>query len=213
MTQVRRVVSTVRSPQKVEDRRQQLVAAAIKVFLKKGFHETTVRDIGAAAGLTQGTIYNYVRSKDDILYLVCDEVVTAYQQAVREALENVVNSSARLDATIRAIIEAMYEHQDSILLIYHESHALDRRALHAILARVAAFNSFVGDVLTEAIGNTALAVKNRTLAVNIMTFLPTVVALRRWDLNGKVSFEEIRDELTSFIVRGLGAHVEECDRR
>lgn len=201
----RRVVSTIKNPHKVENRRQQLIAAAIKVFLKKGFHATTVREIGAAAGLTQGTIYNYVRSKDDILYLVCDEVVTAYQTAIRRALEGLPDSSARLEATIRAIVQAMYEHQDSILLIYRESHALDRRALHAILARVAGFNGFVDEVLLQAIETNGIAVDNRPLAVNILTFLPTIVALRRWDLKGKASYDEILDGLTEFLLRGLGA--------
>jgi AcrR family transcriptional regulator len=206
MAQARRVLSTVKNPQKVEDRRQQLIAAAIKVFLKKGFHDTTVRDIGAAAGLTQGTIYNYVRSKDDILYLVCDQVVSAYQTAVRDALERVTESSARLEATIRAIIAVMHEHQDEILLIYHESHALDRRALKAILSRVAAFNDFIGDVLTDATADRPLAIGNRALAINIMTFLPTIVALRRWDLKGKATYEELLEGVTSFLMRGLGAN-------
>jgi AcrR family transcriptional regulator len=42
------------------------------VFSEKGFHESTVRDIGRAARLTEGAIYNYVRGKEDILFLVCD---------------------------------------------------------------------------------------------------------------------------------------------
>src|SRR5712672_2474894 len=84
-----RVHASVKSERKVQDRRAALVGAATKIFMKKGFHAATVREIGDAAGLTQGTIYNYVRSKDDILYLVCDEAITAYQDAVREALKGV----------------------------------------------------------------------------------------------------------------------------
>lgn len=203
-TSRRRVVSSIKNPRKVEERRHRLVSAAIKIFLKKGFHAATVREVGAAAGLTQGTIYNYVRSKDDILYLVCDEVVSAYQKAIQRALENVPDSSARLEATIRAIVQAMYEHQDSILLIYRESHALDRRALRAILARVGVFHSFVDEVVREAMDTSGMQLRNRPLAVNIVTFLPTIVALRRWDLKGKVSYDEILHGLTEFLLRGLG---------
>jgi hypothetical protein len=43
-------------------------------------------DIGRAARLTQGTIYNYVRSTEDILFLVCNRLVTEYQDSVRRAL-------------------------------------------------------------------------------------------------------------------------------
>jgi AcrR family transcriptional regulator len=77
------VAANIKDRELVRDRRRQLVEAALAVFLRKGYHDTTVREIGREAGLTQGTIYNYVRSKGDILYLVCDEVVRAYQDATR----------------------------------------------------------------------------------------------------------------------------------
>jgi AcrR family transcriptional regulator len=102
---MRRVVSNIKNARKIEDRRDLLVAAAIKVFLKKGFHAATVREIGSAAGMTQGTIYNYVRSKDDILFLVCDKVVTAYQAAIREVVDRLDDSSVLLESTIRAIVQ------------------------------------------------------------------------------------------------------------
>ena len=99
----------------------------------------------------------------------------------------------------------MYDHQDSILLIYREGHALDRRALRAILARVGAFHDFVDNVLRDAIKSNGIKVENRWLAVNIITFLPTIVALRQWNLRRKVSHEAILQGLTAFLLRGLGA--------
>jgi AcrR family transcriptional regulator len=139
MTHARRVLTTVKNEQKVRDRRELLIAAAIKVFLRKGFESTTVREIGAAAGLTQGTIYNYVRSKDDILYLVCDQAITEYENAVRQALA-ANPASSRVEATIRAIVEAVYAHQDEILVLHHVSASLDRKSLKTILARIDRFN-------------------------------------------------------------------------
>ncbi len=85
------VAANIKDRQLVRDRRRQLVEAALAVFLRKGYHDTTVREIGREAGFTQGTIYNYVRSKGDILYLVCDEVVRAYQDAVARAVEGVTD--------------------------------------------------------------------------------------------------------------------------
>ncbi len=201
MSRTRRIVSMIKNPQKIQDRRELLVAAATKVFLRQGFHTATIREIGAAAGLTQGTIYNYVRSKGDILYLVCDQAITAYQDAVRRALEG-VSGPARLEATIRAIVEAVYAHQDQIVVMHHVTHALDRRSLKAILARINVFNEFVGEILSQCGGDVVSI--NRRLAVNVITFLPSIAALRRWDLRGHVSFEELSDGLTTFIVRGLG---------
>jgi AcrR family transcriptional regulator len=203
MSRTRHVVSIIKNPRKIQDRRELLVAAATKVFLRQGFHTATVREIGAAAGLTQGTIYNYVRSKGDILYLVCDQAITAYQDAVRRALTG-ISGPARLEATIRAIVEAVYAHQDQILVMHHVTQALDRRSLKAILARIQSFNEFVGEILSQCGGDEQETSMNRRLAVNVITFLPSIAALRRWDLRHRVSFEELSDGLTTFMVRGLG---------
>ena len=200
----RRVQSTIKNPERVWDRRAQLVAASIRVFREKGFHATTVREIGAAAGLTQGTIYNYVRSKDDILYLVCDSVITAYQDSVRAAIDSIEGHPHRMEAALHALIGVMYEHQDDILLLYHESHALDRRSLHAILARVAEFHSFIEETLCEGLVETDPALSNRALVTNIVTYLPTIVAQRRWLLGRTVPKQQVIDGLVTFIMRGLG---------
>ncbi len=50
----RTIETATKNTDLVRDRREQIVMAAIRVFAAKGFHETTVRDIGREAQLTQG---------------------------------------------------------------------------------------------------------------------------------------------------------------
>lgn len=50
-----------------EARRAQILEAAIQVFAEKGFHRATVRDVARTAGVADGTIYNYFKSKSDLL--------------------------------------------------------------------------------------------------------------------------------------------------
>jgi AcrR family transcriptional regulator len=121
-TASRKVKSSIKDVPLIEERREQLVSAAVRVFKQKGFHAATIRDIGRAAGMTQGTIYNYVRSKDDILYLVCDRLVSQYQDETQRALEATQNSAQRIALITRAVAEVTYEHQDEILLIYQNTH-------------------------------------------------------------------------------------------
>lgn len=55
-------------------RRNQILGAATKVFSKKGFHPTTVKDIAQEAGIADGTIYNYFRNKTALLIGVFDRM-------------------------------------------------------------------------------------------------------------------------------------------
>lgn len=53
--------------QLVQARRAQIIDAAARVFAEKGFHRATTREIASAAGVSEGTIYNYFDSKADLL--------------------------------------------------------------------------------------------------------------------------------------------------
>jgi AcrR family transcriptional regulator len=56
-----------RTPKVVEDRREQILEAALSVFADKGFDRATNKDIAVAAGITPGLIYHYFKSKQDLL--------------------------------------------------------------------------------------------------------------------------------------------------
>jgi AcrR family transcriptional regulator len=200
----RRVKTATKDAALIRDRREQLIRAAIKVFGEKGFHRTTVRDIGRAARLTQGTIYNYVRSKEDILFLVCDRVVTEYQHSVRRALSGNGGATERLAEALRGIVRVMIERQTTILLLYHESHNLDRRSLRVILARVDEFIASFERLLAEADREHPMPSRDFRLAANIVTYLPTIVALRRWALPHRIPREKLINEVVDFMLRGLG---------
>ena len=57
----------------LETRRLQIIEAAVSCFSRKGFHQTTMQDICKTAGLSPGAVYNYFRSKEDIV-ATCAEI-------------------------------------------------------------------------------------------------------------------------------------------
>jgi len=66
---------------RMEERRGQILRAALSVFSHKGFHGATIREIASAAGLAEGTIYLYFTSKQEVLRgvfaLIADEASAA----------------------------------------------------------------------------------------------------------------------------------------
>lgn len=61
-----------RTPKVVEDRREQIIDAAMRVFAQKGFARATNKDIAKEAGITAGLIYHYFASKEDLLTTVVE---------------------------------------------------------------------------------------------------------------------------------------------
>ncbi len=202
--QSRRIKTATKNPDRVRERRESLINAAIAVFIEKGFHNATVRDIGRAANMTQGTIYNYVSSKDDILYMVCDRIVAEYNEQTRRALDTSHDSVGRVRSAVRAISQVMYRHRREILLIYQDSHLLDKRSRRVILARVEEFIGMFERIITDAARELSVPLPYPHLSANMLTFLPVMIALRGWSLKNDVPPGEVIEEITAFIVRGLG---------
>lgn len=66
-----------RTPKVVEDRRQQIIDTALRLFAQKGFARTTNKDIADAAGITPGLIYHYFASKEALLKAIIDQLSPA----------------------------------------------------------------------------------------------------------------------------------------
>ena len=64
--------SAGRRERRAAARKTQIIDAAARLFSEKGFHRTTTRDIAEAADVSEGTLYNYFESKDDLLLDIMD---------------------------------------------------------------------------------------------------------------------------------------------
>lgn len=62
----------------VADKREAILRAAIKVFAGKGYFNSKVADIAGAAGIADGTVYLYFKSKDDILHQIFDRAMAVF---------------------------------------------------------------------------------------------------------------------------------------
>jgi AcrR family transcriptional regulator len=76
----------IRSERKAE-RRAQIVAAARTCFARSGFHNTTLKDVFAEAGLSAGCVYNYFQSKDELMLVVAEERHEEERRLIAEASE------------------------------------------------------------------------------------------------------------------------------
>src|SRR5690625_5003445 len=62
------VLSSVKDSKLIKKRRNQMMQGAITLFKEKGFHRTTTREIAKESGFSIGTLYEYIRTKEDVLY-------------------------------------------------------------------------------------------------------------------------------------------------
>ncbi len=87
------------------DKKEKILYAAVRVFAKNGFYNSTVSQIAREAGVADGTIYIYFKSKDDILIQVFEEAMSVILSTLQEKMKDVDNPVDKL----RIYIENHFE--------------------------------------------------------------------------------------------------------
>lgn len=199
----RSIATLVRDRGLVEQRHEQIFRAASRIFISRGYHEATVREIAEAAGLSLGSLYSYIRTKEDILYLVFDRLTTALRDNIDRAIEGLDDPAAKIRAALEADVATTERYQDEILLMYQETKSLGRKSLHAVLSREADYVRTFETILRD--GDRRGVMKcDPELAADIIAFLCSIVALRRWNLRRRFSGSTVHEGLIQFVLRGLG---------
>src|SRR5512138_1141609 len=103
------VKSRVADEALVQKRRAQIVAAAVELFSRQGYYNTTILDVARKAGVSAGLIYQYVSDKDDVLLLALMSVLDLYRQEIPRALEGISDPLGRCFEAIRAYCHVVDE--------------------------------------------------------------------------------------------------------
>src|SRR3954470_9591304 len=100
------------TPPVAEGKRDRILEAAIKVFAAEGFYNAKVSQIAQAAGVADGTIYLYFKSKDDLLIQLFEDRMERVNATLREALASEESSAARLKRVVRLHLELVEANRD-----------------------------------------------------------------------------------------------------
>lgn len=80
----------------IADKREAILRAAIKVFAGRGYFNSKVADIAAEAGIADGTVYLYFKSKDEILHSIFDRAMEEFIAEGKRELAKIPEPVARL---------------------------------------------------------------------------------------------------------------------
>ena len=116
------------------NRREELLRTAARLFVEKGFHATTTRDIADAVGMRSGSPFYHFRSKQDLLKAVMIEGLESGNVRTLAAIEGVDEPAQRLRTLIRTHLGNLLEGDRHAPMLLSESRALDASARAEIAA-------------------------------------------------------------------------------
>jgi AcrR family transcriptional regulator len=206
MKSKKQVESNVRDLDLITRRRQQIIDGSIKVFTSKGFHKATVKEIAEASKLTMGTMYNYVRSKEDILYIVYDYMNSILMEGLKKAIDNVDDPKEELRAALKQNMDTIDKYQDIILFLYNESSAYDRKSLHTVLSQESQYVELFEEFLRKSFEGKKINESRLKVAADILAYVPVILALRRWSLKRRCAdMEMVKESILDLMERSIEA--------
>lgn len=116
------------------NRRDELLRAAARLFVEKGFEATTTRDIATAVGMRSGSPFYHFRSKQELLKAVMIEGLEAGYRRLQDASAGIEDPVLRLHALVRAHLGSLLEGNCQAPMLLNESRSLDTSARAEIAA-------------------------------------------------------------------------------
>lgn len=200
------IPTQIKNADLVDKRRIQIVDAAVELFIANGFHKTTTREIARHSGISIGLLYEYVNSKEDILFLVCDAIHNEVENGVTEALGRYAGGKDSLAAMIREYFMICDRMSDHILLIYQETRSLPSHWRSKVLEKEIKITEIFVDALIDLARNGGIPDMDRrsmTLMAHNIVVLGHMWTFRRWEIQKEFGIEEYIRRQTDFVIGAI----------
>jgi len=106
--------------QKKEAKRQNILEAAIRVFARHGFHNTSVSQVAREAGVADGTIYLYFANKNELLISIFEDAMSFFIDQATEALHNLETAPQKLRTLAHLHLKNLGENEDIATILQVE---------------------------------------------------------------------------------------------
>ncbi|WP_292442582.1 TetR/AcrR family transcriptional regulator [Mesorhizobium sp.] len=184
------VPATIKNPERLMRRRAELIEVATRLFLENGFHNTSIREIVRACSFNLASLYMYVSSKEDILFLVAQDLMSN----IAEELANTKLSSSSprksLELGFSSYCYIVDKWRRQIRLLYREVGRLPPEMRSRVLGTVADVVSFFETIVEDGIKQQVFRkVPARVTALQIM-FNAHAIALHTREIKEVVALDD-----------------------
>ncbi|MGI8895105.1 MAG: TetR/AcrR family transcriptional regulator [Casimicrobiaceae bacterium] len=185
-----------------EQRRRQIFEAASEVFGRKGYASASVRDIADAAGMPVPTMYQYCRSKEDILSMVFDTYMRELGGSVQAAGSVQGTPAKRMKNAVSASLSMHDKYRHQIKLMFQETGSLGPQNRARVLQTTRSANEIWAELIREGNKTGDFNVGSPALVANFIPIVAASWVLRRWNMDG-ATLAEMHDALEQFVMHGL----------
>jgi TetR/AcrR family transcriptional regulator, cholesterol catabolism regulator len=183
--------------------RADIVTAAGRMFADKGYHGTSMRDLGREIGLLGSSLYSHIESKEDLLVEVVDEGARLFLDSADNAMRIEGGASDRLEALVAGHVDVVLDHLDVVRTYLNEARMLDESHRGRVLSARDEYEGHFRAVIQQGIDEGVFFEKTDPKIASIFA-LSTLNAIERWySPKGDLNRDELVDSVFDWLRRAL----------
>jgi AcrR family transcriptional regulator len=184
--------------------RADVIEAAGRLFAARGYHGTSMRQLGRELGMLGSSLYSHVDGKQDLLVAVVERGAGLFQASADAALRTDGTAADRLRALVEGHIDVVLDHIAEVRTFLNEADALDEEHRLVVIGARDRYEAAFRSVIAAGGDDGSLRARDPVIAA-ILT-LSILNAVERWYReDGRLDRRELVDAVFRFAMEGIGA--------
>jgi AcrR family transcriptional regulator len=195
----------MKTTRKKASKKEFILKKAAQMFRDKGFAATSMRDLAETVGIEAASLYNHIRSKNEILETICFDVANRFNLHMDEIEANNQPAIIKIDTLLRFHIRQMIDNIEEVIVSDREWKHLDEPYLSNFHNQRRTYRKRFAAIIEEGIKNGEIKKIDAPTVVLIM--LHAVNGIESWHRsNARISADELEDNMVMIMIEGLRKH-------
>lgn len=191
-----------KAARKKASKKELILRRAAAMFREKGFAATSMRDLAEMVGIEAASLYNHIRSKNEILEAICFDVANIFFTNMETIESSGKNSIGKIEDLLRFHIRQMVENYEEVYVSDREWKHLEEPYLSNFQSQRRNYRKKFAAIINEGIEKNEIRKIDAPTAVLII--LHAISGIESWHRSkAKISAEELEDNMLKIMIDGL----------
>lgn len=192
--------------------KDRILAAAVDMFARKGYHGAAVEDIVLASGTSKGAFYHYFPSKQAIFLALMDDLAEVVERGVEAVIAAERGAMPKVEAALRVVVDTAAAQRDLVKILLVEAVGLGPQFEQKRLEIHRRFAQVIQRHLDRAMADGDIPAQDTALAAQAW-FGALNEIISQWLISGGRPLTAFLPELRTLLLRSIGAGEAQAGRR
>jgi AcrR family transcriptional regulator len=192
----------LKTPRKKASKKELILRKAAAMFREKGFAATSMRDLAESVGIEAASLYNHIRSKNEILEAICFDVANRFNTNMELIEAGHHKSIARVETLLRFHIQQMIENYEEVYVSDREWKHLEEPYLSNFQTQRRNYRKKFAALIEDGI--TKGEIRKIDAPTAVLIILHAVSGIESWHRSkAKINAQELEDNMVMIMIDGL----------